>query len=62
MTLLNHKEKIEDIFFKLSLVSFTSHTNGYLDRDIDVLSRNELRVTNGLTYRYNCKWPYKNYI
>ena len=48
--------------FKLSLVAYSMHFNGYLDRDVDVKSRNSLRTSDGLNYRYNCRWPYKNHI
>lgn len=47
---------------KLSVVSFSKHVNGYMDRDIDIRSKNELRQTNGVEYRYTCRWPYKDYI
>lgn len=33
-----------------------------MDRDVDVLSRSELRKTNGFEHWYNCRWPYKNYV
>ena len=59
MTLLN---KREDNLFKLSLVSFTYHFNGYLDRYTDIRSKNQLISFDGVDYRYRCRWPYKNYI
>ena len=59
MTLLNHKE---DNLFKLSLVSYTSHWNGYLDRYTDVKSKNTLVSSDGVLHRYRCNWPYKNHI
>ena len=53
---------MEMSIFKLSLVGFSTHYNGYLDRDIDVRSKNQLRSTDGINYRYKCRWPYKNYV
>ena len=33
-----------------------------MDRYIDIRSKNELRLTNGVEYRYTCRWPYKDFI
>lgn len=52
----------KDAELKLSLVSFSKHVNGYMDRDVDIRSRNELRFTNGVEYRYTCSYPYKDFI
>ena len=48
--------------FKLDLVSFSTHINGYLDRYIDIRSRNALRADDGSNYRYTCRYPYKNFV
>ena len=53
---------MEDNFFKLDIVSYTAHFNGYLDRFIDVRSRNLIQNSDGLNYRYTCRYPYKNFI
>ena len=61
ITILNHAAP-QDLNFDLSLVSFSNHINGYLDRIVDIRSKNTLRQFNGVEYRYAARWPYKNHI
>mmetsp|Transcript_12366 Transcript_12366/g.14675 ORF Transcript_12366/g.14675 Transcript_12366/m.14675 type:complete len:136 (-) Transcript_12366:219-626(-) len=60
VSLLNRSSELNQ--FKISLVSFSNHINGYMDRVVDIRSRNALRHTNGVEYRYSCRWPYKDFI